>query len=208
VAVPSFAIGRFELTYAQWDACIAAGGCDGAGAATQGGDQGWGRGSRPAINLSWLDAQAYVRWLSGQTGERYRLPTEAEWEYAARAGARTAYAWGVDPPSCDRPAYNGANYGSCPSQSTLPVGSYRANAFGLHDVHGNAWEWVQDCWTQNYDGAPADGSAVEMSGCEERTLRGGSYFTTPALLHAAYRAGAEPEGRDPGFGVRVARDVE
>ena len=109
------------------------------------------------INVSWYDAAAYAAWLSSQTGDRYRLPSEAEWEYAARAGTETVYSWGNDIGD------NRANCDGCPSQwdefKTAPVGSFAANAWGVHDMHGNVWEWVRDCWNRGYEGAPADGTA-------------------------------------------------
>ena len=145
-------------------------------------ERGWGRGRRPVINVSWEDAVAYTKWLSGQTGERCRLPSEAEWEYAARAGSVTKYSWGNEIGS------NQANCDVCGSQwdgkQTAPVGSFDPNGWGLHDLHGNVWEWVQDCWNGSYQGAPTNGSAWESGDCSRRVLRGGSWnftFLDPAL---------------------------
>ena len=133
----------------------------------------WGRGQLPVINISWYDAVAYTEWLSARTGEPYRLPTEAEWEYAARAGSTTKYSWG------DEVGDNRANCEDCGSRwddtKAAPVGSFSANAWGLHDMHGNVQEWVQDCWNNNYRGASTDGSAWESGECEQRVLRGGSW---------------------------------
>ena len=171
VTIPEpFAVGKYEVTFAEWDACVAAGGCYGHRLY----DPGWGRGQRPVIVVSWEDAKAYVGWLSRKTGERYRLLSEAEWEYAARAGTRTRYHWGH---SIGR---NQANCDGCGSrwddEKTAPVGSFPANGFGLHDVHGNVWEWVEDCWHGSYAGAPTDGRAWATGGdCERRVLRGGSW---------------------------------
>ena len=134
----------------------------------------WGRGNRPAIDVSWHEAQAYVAWLSEKTGKRCRLLSESEWEYAARAGAATRYSWG------DGIGRNRANCSGCGSRwddrQTAPVGSFAANGFGLHDMHGNVWEWVADCWNGSYAGAPSDGSARESGNCSRRVLRGGAWY--------------------------------
>ena len=167
-------------------------------------DHGWGRGRRPVINVSWLDAQDYVQWLSHETGRTYRLLSEAEWEYAARAGASTAYSWGNDLGT------NLANCNGCGSQwdfrRTAPVGSFAANAWGIHDMHGNLWEWVEDCWSANYDLAPSDGSAWLQGDCSRRGLRGGSFLTIPRLLRSAYRT-KYASGNSDYLGLRVARTL-
>ena len=179
----AFAVGVYEVTFSEWEACASAGGCGG----YRPHDQRWGRGRRPVINVSWDDAQSYVAWLSGETGESYRLLSESEWEYVARAGTQTRYWWGDDIGD------NRANCDGCGSRwdddGTAPVGSFAANAFGLHDVHGNVWEWVQDCWNDSYVGAPNDGSAWESGECSRRVLRGGSWYLVPRLLRAADRGG-------------------
>ena len=148
-------------------------------------DESWGRGTRPVINVSWEDAQAYVSWLSSQTGEAYRLMSEAEWEYVARAGSQTAYSWGSDIGS------NRANCEGCGSQwdpsQTAPVGSFQANAYGVHDMHGNVWEWVEDCGNFSYAGTPSDGSAWRSVDCSRRVLRGGSWNYDPRNLRSAFR---------------------
>ena len=149
-----FAVGRFQVTFDEWDACVAAGGCK-----HRPKDEGWGRGKRPVINVSWEEAQAYVAWLSKKTGQQYRLLSEAEWEYAARAGTTTRYPWGDDP-GVNRANFDGSG-SQWSSKQTAPVGSFEPNAFGLHDMIGNVLEWVQDCWNDGYKGAPADGSARE-----------------------------------------------
>ncbi len=172
-----FAIGVYEVTFDEWDACVAAGGCNG----YRPDDDGWGRGRRPVINVSWDDAQAYVDWLSDRTGEEYRLPSEAEWEYAARAGTTTRY-WPGDEITAEY-----ANFGRNVGR-TIEVGSLgRPNAFGLHDVHGNVWEWVEDCWNDSYAGAPANGTAWTSGDCGRRVLRGGSWDDYPRSLRSAYR---------------------
>jgi formylglycine-generating enzyme required for sulfatase activity len=191
------AVARFEVTFAEWDACVAANGCG-----ERPMDQGWGRGRQPVINVSWEDAQQYVRWLSGRTGRRYRLLTEAEWEYAARAGTTTAYSFGptISPGQ--------ANYNAGGLNRTQPVGSYAANAWGLHDMHGNVIEWVEDCYVGSYAGASRDASQpVTSVGCELRVLRGGSWGNSPPGLRSAIRNGSAPGiwGFDNGLGFRFAR---
>ncbi|MBM3540084.1 MAG: formylglycine-generating enzyme family protein, partial [Alphaproteobacteria bacterium] len=159
----AFAVGKFEVTFDQWDACTAGGGCD----RYRPGDVGWGRGSRPVINVSWTDAKAYVEWLGRKAGKSYRLLSEAEWEYAARAGTTTAWSCGSSE-SCLAAA--GWHYGNSGGR-TQAVGTKSANAFGLHDMHGNVWEWVEDCWHDSYAGAPSDGSAWTTGGdCGRRVL--------------------------------------
>ena len=172
-----FAVGVYEVTFDEWYACVDAGGC-GSYVPDIPNDS-WDRENRPVMNVSWEDAQSYVRWLSDRTGKTYRLLSESEWEYVARAGTETAYSWG------DSIGVNRANCNGCGSQwddkQTAPVGSFAANAWGVHDMHGNVWEWVQDCWNSDYEGAPTDGSAWESEDCSyarvawwfvERRLRG------------------------------------
>ncbi len=172
-----------------------------------GGDEGWGKGSRPVINVSWEDAQAYVQWLSRKTGERYRLLSEAEWEYVARAGTSTRFSWGDGDPTCSRGAWNGANFTSCTSYRTEPVGYSAANAFGVHDLHGNVYEWVEDCYQDSYSGAPSDGSARTVSNCSRRVFRGGSWYDAPQILRSAYRIRNYPTVRFSDRGFRVARTL-
>ena len=159
--------------------------------------------SHPAVCVSWEDARAYVAWLSRETGEAYRLLSESEWEYVARAGTTTRYHWG------DAIGRNRANCGDCGSrwdnESTSPVGVFGANAFGLHDVHGNVFEWVEDCWHASYAGAPRDGSAWKGGDCSRHVLRGGSWFDYPWNLRAANRLGVVAGDRVSGVGFRVAR---
>jgi len=201
-----FAVGKFEVTFAEWDACVAGGGCNGYRPV----DQGWGRERRPVVNVSWTDAKTYVEWLSQRTGRRYRLLTEAEWEYAARAGTTTAFHFGptiaTDQANYDGNfTYAGGLKGEF-RRRTVQVGSFPANAFGLHDVHGNALEWVEDCWHHSYAGAPGDGSAWTSSGdCGRRVLRGGSWTHGPGLLRVAVRSEAGSGLRDELAGFRVAR---
>jgi formylglycine-generating enzyme required for sulfatase activity len=195
-----FAVGKFELTFDEWDTCAAHGGCS---SQIFGGQ--FGRGRQPVINVTWNDAQDYVAWLSKVTGKPYRLLTEAEWEYAARAGTQTAYSWG------DEIGKGNANCNSCGSQSdarqTAPVGSFAPNAFGLYDMQGNVWEWVEDCYHVNYDGAPTDGLAwTAGDNSSDRVVRGGSWYDDPRFLRSADR-GWNPGYRGIVLGFRVARTL-
>jgi formylglycine-generating enzyme required for sulfatase activity len=194
-----FAVAKFALTFDEWDACAAHGGCR-----PDVSNSGWGRGRRPVINVSWDDVQAYVKWLSSITGKPYRLLSEAEYEYAARAGTRTAYPWGNEIEAM-------ANCLSCGSQwdgkQTAPVGSFAANPFGLYDMVGNVWEWTEDCWNESYQGAPADGSAWTRGDCRRRVVRGGSWDDYPDFLRSASRFRFISVNRLNGLGFRVARTV-
>jgi formylglycine-generating enzyme required for sulfatase activity len=172
-------------------------------------DEGWGRSRRPVINVSWRDAVEYAKWLSEQTLKRYRLPTEAEWEYVARGGKETAYWWGKD-------LVKGmANCTVCGGEwdykKTAPVGSFKPNTFGLYDTAGNVYEWVQDCWHDNYNRAPADGSAWKETSdenCRQRVIRGGSWFSTPESLRSSYRDWNSADTRNVSLGFRLARDID
>jgi formylglycine-generating enzyme required for sulfatase activity len=169
-------------------------------------DNGWGRGRQPVMGVTWEDiTNEYLPWLRSQTGKFYRLLTEAEWEYAARAGSRSKYTWG------DETGKNRANCAGCGSEwdrkQAAPVGSFSTNAFGLFDVHGNVWEWVQDCYKNSYAGAPSDGGAVSgSSGCP-RVLRGGSWIIDPSNLRSSNRYRYVANGRSFGFGFRLARTL-
>ena len=195
------AVAIHDVTFDQYDACVDAGACKNASEA------GWGRGRRPVINVSWQDAQDYAAWLSAMTGQTYRLLTEAEWEYAARAGSTTVYFWG------DEIGKGNANCDGCGSEwdnkQTSPVASFKPNAFGLYGgyLHGNVWQWVQDCYVGNYDNAPDDGSAVAgEEGCK-RAVRGGSWLNYPRILRAAVRIRNAPGTRNSLLGFRLARVV-
>ncbi len=206
-----FAAGKFEVTFAEWDACVAEGGCT-----EKPSDEGWGRARHPVINVSWHDATQFVAWLSKKTGKPYRLLSEAEWEYAARGQTKA-----TDPSTPFSTGatinYQKANYdanftynGSPPGlyrQKTVDVGSLPHNAFGLHEMHGNVWEWVQDCYKPSYEGAPADGSPVIANDCNLHILRGGAWNYYPKLLRSAYRYATAPEVRLNNAGFRVARDL-
>jgi formylglycine-generating enzyme required for sulfatase activity len=164
----------------------------------------------PAVNVTWNDAQAYVAWLSRATGKPYRLPTEAEWEYAARAGTTTEHYWGDSAAQLCQYANGDDATTKCDDgyPNTSPVGHFRANPFGLYDMAGNAWQWVQDCYADSgYRGAPSDGSARETRACPSRVVRGGSFGNGPAGLRGGNRGGFDPAARDSGNGFRVARTV-
>ena len=147
---------------------------------------------------TWHDAKAYVAWLSRKTAKDYRLPSDAEWEYAARAGTTTKYHFGDDI------SRSQANYGRNEGK-TVAVGRYGANAFGLHDMHGNVWEWVEDCWNGTYAGAPADGAAWTTGNCHRRLRRGGAWFNRAKFVRAAHRYGGGTAVRIYFIGFRVAR---
>jgi formylglycine-generating enzyme required for sulfatase activity len=208
-----FAISKYELTFDEWDACVAGGGC---------GDREvdasrWGRGQQPVINVTWDDAQRYAFWLSQVTGKIYRLLSEAEYEYAARAGTVTAYPWGNDV------KINGTAMANCDGcggkwngRQPAPIGSFPPNKFGLYDMIGNVWEWTEDCVHDNYEGAfqgpPIDGSAwiegaSEGGGCYARVLRGGSWVSLPTDLRSANRLGLDTNTRNEMIGFRVARTL-
>ena len=196
VTIARFALSKYETTFAQWDACGAGGGCDG----YRPEDHGKGRGHRPVINVNWRDARNYASWLSETTGKDYRLPSEAEWEYAARAGSTTRYSWGDDI------GRNRANFDLTEREVhwTLPVGSFAPNAWGLHDMHGNVIEWVEDCWNYSYDGAPSNGAPWLSGDCTVRVTRDGAWDTGPVSLRSAYRNRGGQRLRNPDMGFRVA----
>ncbi|WLE57948.1 SUMF1/EgtB/PvdO family nonheme iron enzyme [Burkholderia plantarii] len=209
----AFAIGRFDVSFAEWDACVRDHGCRGYRPA----DDGHGRDTLPVVNVEWEDVQAYLAWLTQKTGARYRLPSEAEWEYAARGGTATARWWG------DGMARENANYGpdTCVQQTNCggfaagadkwvtasPVGSFAPNPFGLYDMLGNVWQWTADCWHDDYAGAPADGSAWDAASCGRRAIRGGSWSNVPAFVRAASRAAVPSTVRRGYLGFRVVREL-
>ena len=182
----AFAVGVHEVTFREWDTCRHEGGCSRFPLYS------WGRGTRPVVNVSWKDAKEFVRWLSRRTEAKYRLLSESEWEYVARAGTKGPFHFGSTI-SSDQANYNakytyGAGSQGRNRKRTEPVGSFPENAFGLHEVHGNVWEWVEDCWHESYVGAPSDGSAWTVGGdCRRRVLRGGSWDELPKDLRSAAR---------------------
>ena len=193
-----FAMGRYQVTFEEYDQFAKATGRE------LPNDQGWGRGRLPVINVSWNDAVAYVEWLSQQTAKRYRLPTEAEWEYAARAGTETRYWWGNEMKP-DMAHYSKWTAG------TTPVGSFKPNPFGLYDTAGNVKEWVQDCWHGDHNGAPTDGSVwgPENGGdCAQRVIRGGSWFSESWGLRSSDRNRVILDNRDNEIGFRLAQDLD
>jgi formylglycine-generating enzyme required for sulfatase activity len=196
-----FGVSKFELTFDEWDICVAYGDCpEGIS------DADFGRDRRPVINVTWDNARRYVSWLAKMTGKPYRLLSEAEYEYATRAGTQTAYPWGDDV------GRNNANCDGCGStwdnSQTAPVGSFAPNAFGLYDMVGNAWTWVDDCYQGSYEGAPADGSAWTSGDCSRRVSRGGSWLGKPEFLRSAYRGWGSIVYWNSGAGFRVARTLE
>jgi formylglycine-generating enzyme required for sulfatase activity len=214
-----FAIGQFEVTIADWDACVEDGGCK-----HQVDDEGWGRDKRPVINVSWEDITIqYLPWLSKKTGNIYRLPSEAEWEYAARAVSGDALApkfsfgdntnevcaFGNGADATAREHNGGGSGAECSDgyATTAPAGSFKPNPFGLFDVHGNVWEWVEDCWNESYDGAPADGAAWKAGDCGSRVVRGGSWNSDVPKLRSATRGWNQPSGRNRSIGFRVVREL-
>jgi formylglycine-generating enzyme required for sulfatase activity len=198
-----FAVSRHEVTWAEWDACVSDGGCNDGPVVAAGGAEGWGRGSQPVINVSWEDAVAYASWLSRRTGETYRLLSEAEWEYAARAGSQARWSFGEDESRLGNFAWFSSNSGS----RTQPVGGKTANGFGLYDMHGNVWEWVEDCYEAGYSEQPSDGSAFTKSSCSDRVFRGGSWYVTPRYLRSADRIRNTPGYRGDILGFRLARTL-
>jgi formylglycine-generating enzyme required for sulfatase activity len=204
VTVKPFAIGATEVTFEEYGAF-----CDATGRALPG-DAGWGKATRPVINVDWNDAHAYAQWLDAMTGWGCRLPSEAEWEYAARAGTKTAYALPAPDGSDDIAGKDLANCRDCGSEwdesKTAPVRSFEPNALGLYDMHGNVWEWVEDCWHETYDGAPEDSrawlEADEGDSCL-RVLRGGSWYHNRVFARAAFRYRYSPDYRNYFLGFRV-----
>ncbi len=204
--VRPFAIGKYETQFDEWESCALEGGCPPMPA-----DGGWGRGKRPVINVSWDDAKAYVNWLRDKTGKPYRLMTEAEWEYAARGGTTTPFATGdtivtaqanfdasSDAPQKRVGAYEG---------KTVEVGAFSANPFGLHDMHGNVAEWVEDCWNASHAGAPQDGSA-RGGDCARRVAKGGAWYYEAPFLRSAARVSYPAKAKLNIVGFRVVRPLE
>jgi formylglycine-generating enzyme required for sulfatase activity len=210
VTIPKpFAVGEYAVTFDEWDACVADGGCGGYRPA----DEGWGRGRRPVIFVSWDDAQKYISWINGKTGKTYRLLSEAEREYVTRAGTTTPFWWGtsITPTHANydggaRPYEGGGSKGKF-RRRTLPVDRFRPNALGLYQVHGNVWEWTQDCWNASNNGNPGDGSARSSGDCSQRVLRGGSWSDLPWFLRAAERLRLIAVDRNLILGFRLGRTL-
>ena len=190
VNIQSFAIGKYEVTQEQWFTVM-------------GNNPSSKKGrTLPVENVSWDDAQVFVQKLSQKTGKKYRLPSEAEWEYAARAGSTTTYPWG----NSDAELHVYAWFNAI-ANATNPVGLKKPNQFGLHDMLGNVWEWTQDCWNVNYTGAPTDGSAWTNGSCSSRVVRGGSWYYYPQFYRTALRFRHTSVNRTNDFGFRIARDL-
>ncbi|MYD96854.1 MAG: formylglycine-generating enzyme family protein [Gammaproteobacteria bacterium] len=209
VQIPPFAISKYEVTFEDYDRYLHATG--GSGRRDETDDEGWGRGNRPVINVLFEEAFAYIDWLSSQSGEHYRLPSESEWEYVARAGTDTAYSWG------NEVGVNNANCLGCGSRwdykTTAPVGSFNPNPWGVHDMHGNVLEMVQDCWFGDYRRAPNDGRArdapwgvkIVNGRCFDRTVRGGAWNHHYRFTRASTRGWSTLERYGSVLGFRVAR---
>ncbi len=189
VEIKAFSLGRYEITQKQW-------------LAVMGNNPSVNQGPRlPVENISWEDAQDFVHKLSEKTGKQYRLPTEAEWEFAARAGSSTLYSFGDDESELEVHAWTEKNAGG----SSHPVGMKKPNAFGLFDMHGNVWERTEDCWHIDYEAAPQDGSAWTSGDCSRRVVRGGSWINLPQFHRSAYRFRYSPSSRYEFIGLRIAR---
>lgn len=200
------AVGKFPVTFDEWDYCHSHGGCKSLFPS----DNNWGRGRRPVINVSWEDAQNYVAWLSKYTGQTYRLLSEAEREYIARAGSKTPFWWGnsITPKEAN---YDGTKRYTDEAtglyrQQTLPVDAFPPNPWGFYQVSGNTWDWVEDCYHDSYENSPTDGSARVIGDCSHRVLRGGSWGSQPRNLRSAARWRQPIDTREPYYGFRVARE--
>jgi formylglycine-generating enzyme required for sulfatase activity len=202
------AVGVFAVSFDEWDLCVGSGGCNDYRPEAEG----WGRGNKPVINVSWRQAKSYVFWLSNKTGKTYRLLSEAEWEYGARAGSLTPFWWGNSITSKFANYVGTLTYAEgAPSDfrgSTVAVDKFPPNNWGLYQVHGNVWQWVEDCYHENYEGAPSDGSPWIEDTCKFHILRGGCWLSGPKELRSASRSRADENGKSRFISFRVARDLE
>ncbi len=200
IQLQPFAIGIYEVTFNEYDRF-----CDET-RRHKPDDQGWGRGSRPVVNVSWEDAKAYVEWLSRRTEQHYRLPTDAEWEYAARAGTSSRYWWGNDPEP-----YR-ANCAECNSlwdgEKSAPVGRFPPNHLGLHDTAGNVFEWVEDCWVDNFSERSLDGKVPHQDACGKRVIRGGAWSFPIKEVRSANRWRDFPTRSSDDTGFRLVRELD
>lgn len=205
VTIAAFQLGKTEVAFELWDWCVATSSCFAVPK-----DEGWGRDQRPVINVSHRDiTHRFLPWLNKLTGSQYRLPSEAEWEYAARAGHHTQYSWG-DNLLCSRARFDGGVTSVCNAKEgnhrgTLPVANFAASDYGLFDMHGNVWEWVEDCWNYNYDGAPQDSSPWLSGDCGIRVIRGGAWDSNKSALRATNRYYATEKTRSASIGFRLAK---
>ena len=203
----AFEVGKFEVTFAEWDKCVASGGCKG----HRPSDGGWGRGKRPVINISWQDTQNYIKGLNRKTGLKYRLLSEAEWEYIARAGSRDPFSTGhmITTQQANfngQESYQGSPIGTY-RRKTVAVGSFNANPYGIHDLHGNVWEWTQDCWNPTHAGNPNNGRARTSGDCGYRVMKGGSWVNSPYDIRVAQRQRYTTDYRYDDYGFRIARTL-
>ena len=211
----SFAVGKYEVTFDEWDTCVAERACPAAG------DSGFGRGRRPVINVSYDSIGRYLAWLSAKAGTKYRLLTESEWEYAARAGSDKSRFWGESLDDACRYAnvFNPSTQTKYKDKDrqpfkcddryleTAPVGTFKPNRFGLYDMLGNVWEWVEDCWNASYAGAPDDGRPWLTGDCSKRVMRGGGWYFGPRNVRSAKRINIPASGSGHDVGFRVARTL-
>ncbi|MGJ8564855.1 MAG: formylglycine-generating enzyme family protein [Alphaproteobacteria bacterium] len=204
----TFEVGAYEVTHSEWETCLAGGGCRG----YRPDDKGWGRGRRPVNNISWDDAQSYIRWLNAVTGLKYRLLSEAEFEYVARAGTTTPFYTG-QAITAKQANFNGkypylVGEPGVYRSKTIPVGSFKPNGFGVYDILGNAFEWTQDCWNESHAGAPNNGHARKDGNCKFRLMKGGSWVTHASQIRAAKRTRYDKSYRYEDYGFRIARTLE
>ena len=194
------AVSRYEITFDEWDACYTARGCS-----KRPSDRGWGRGKRPVINVLLTDIAEYLSWLTKKTGHVYRLPSESEWEYAARAGSQTEFSWG------NQMQIGAANCRNCGTEwsglKSAPVGQFKPNAWGLYDVHGNVLEYVTDCWTTNHNNLPNDGSPILTKNCLSKVVKGGAWYYLPKVSRSASRARNDRRVSGYFIGFRAFREL-
>lgn len=208
VSVPTFAIGKYELTFDEWDACVVDNGCKHLPVRNQ-----TDRGRYPVADVSWADAKSYISWLGRRTGKRYRLPSEAEWEFAARAGTKGSFPFEIPKGPWSYRNEIGPGLAHVDAAWSAVVGSYPQNRWGLHDMIGNVSEWVEDCWHGSYDRAPSDGSAWVGKNCYHRVVRGDSWknsagtWVSPSNFRSAKRSWGSPSTRFNETGFRVVTDI-
>ncbi len=206
VSVPRFALARFETTWDDWEICVKAGACS-----ADNDDQGWGKGLRPVSTIDLQDTQSYISFLNDKTSRAYRLPTESEWEYSARSGTKTPFSFGetlsTDQANFDGNGVYGSGVKGIYRQKTVDAGSFPANPFGLFDMNGNVWEWVQDCYVNTLASTPIDGSAHLVEDCSRLVVRGGSYDNYPRAARSSLRHYMGPEVQEIDLGFRVARTL-